>query len=87
MEIATFTELITNFGLPIALIVAMGVFIYIIYKQSVKREEKLMAELTECRVVNTKAIETLALYADRLTHIEGDITEIKDDLILIKDKV
>lgn len=81
MEIATFTELITNLGFPIALVVAMGFFIWKIYQQSVTREEKLIDELAECRKVNDKAIETLALYSERLGVIEADVKEIKENLI------
>ena len=81
MDINIFTELISTVGLPIALVIAMGIFIYKLYKDSVKREEKLTAEITENRIVNTKAIETIALYAERLTVIETDVKEIKDIVI------
>ena len=78
MEVGVFTELITTLGLPIALVIAMGAFIYKLYKDSVKREEKLTEEITENRKINAKAIETLALYTDRLGVIETDVREIKD---------
>lgn len=81
MDIALFTELIATLGFPIALVIAMGAFIWIIYKQSVTREEKLMAEITENRLVNEKAIETLTVYAERLGIIESDVKEIKDIVI------
>lgn len=81
MDIAMIGELITNFGLPIAMVIAMGAFIWIIYKQSVTREEKLMTELSECRAVNEKAIETLTIYAERLSVIENDVKEIKEIII------
>jgi hypothetical protein len=55
----------------------MGFFIWKIYQQSVKREEKLMQEITENRLVNEQAIETLALYAERIGVIEADIKDIK----------
>lgn len=87
MEIGLITELIATLGLPIALVIAMGYFIWIIYKQSVAREEKLMQEITENRLVNKQAIETIALYAERLTHIEEDIATMKSDVTVIKDKV
>ena len=80
-------ELITTVGFPIAMVIVLGWFIWHIYKQSVVREEKLMAEITENRLVNEKALETIALYAERLTHIEDNITEIKTDVTLIKDKI
>ena len=46
-----------------------------------------MAEITETRLVNEKAIETIALYAERLTHIEGNIEEIKNDVTQIKEHI
>ena len=76
----TLTELIVNFGFPIALVIALCAFIWVIYKQSVKREEKLMTEISECRAVNRKAIETLSIYAERLGVIETDVKEIKDKI-------
>ena len=87
MDLTAITELITNLGFPIAIVIALGYFVWTIYKQSVVREEKLMAEITENRLVNEKAIETIAKYAERLTHIEDNIAEIKNDVTLIKDKI
>lgn len=87
MTLEVITELITSMGFPIAMVIALGYFVWTIYKQSVTREEKLMAEITENRLVNEKAIETIAQYAERLTHIEGSIERIESDVILIKDKI
>ena len=81
MDITLFVELISTVGLPVALVIAMALFIYKLYKDSVKREDKLTAEITENRLVNTKAIETIALYAERLSVIETDVKEIKDIVI------
>jgi len=78
MDVTIWTELIGTLGFPIALVLAMGFFIWTIYKQSVTREEKLMTEITENRLVNEKAIETLTLYAERLGNIETDVKEIKE---------
>lgn len=78
MDMTVFTELIATLGFPIALVIAMGFFIWQIYKQSVEREEKLMTEIAENRIVNEKAIETLTLYAERLGNIESDVKEIKN---------
>lgn len=77
MDIAVVTELIGNFGFPIALVIALCWFIMKIYNQSVAREEKLMNEIAECRTVNNKALETLAVYSERLGAIETDVKEIK----------
>jgi preprotein translocase subunit YajC len=87
MDLGIITELITNLGLPIALVIAMAWFIYKIYKKSEEREETLMEEIKENRKINAQAIETIALYAERLTHIEDNVAEIKDDVILIKQKL
>lgn len=73
MDIALITEFISSLGFPIALVVAMGFFIWKIYQQSVTREEKLME-------VNEKAINTLASYAERLETIQNDVTTIKEKL-------
>lgn len=87
MEIGVFIELISTLGFPIALVIAMGFFIFKLWKQSAEREKTLMAEITENRLVNAKAIETISLYAERLTHIEANITEIKGDIGDIKQKI
>ena len=84
---AGIVELISSVGFPIVCVLALGYFVWHIYKQSVERENKLMAEITENRLVNEKAIDTIAKYTERLTHIEENINEIKDDVILIKDKI
>jgi hypothetical protein len=78
MDATIWTELISTVGFPIALVIAMGFFIWTIYKQSVAREEKLLTEIAENRMVNEKAIETLAVYAERLGVIENDVREIKE---------
>lgn len=78
MEVGMVTEIISTLGLPVALVVAMAWFIFKLWKQSAARETKLYEELAECRAVNKQAIETLALYADRLRNIETDVKDIKD---------
>ncbi len=87
MEIAAIVELVSTLGFPIVCVGALGFFIWHIYQQSVVREDKLMTEITENRLVNEKAIETIAQFAERFTHIEGDVEAIKNDVILIKDKI
>ena len=81
MDINVITELITGVGFPIAAVIALGFFVWKIYNQSVKREEKLLTEITENRLVNEQAIQTLTLYAERLGVIENDIKEIKSTII------
>ena len=80
-------ELIGTLGFPIVCVLALGVFVFKIYQQSVERENKLMSEIEKNRQVNEKAISTIALYAERLTQIEHNVTEIKNDVVLIKEKV
>lgn len=81
MTIEMITSLITTLGLPVVLILAMGWFIFKLWQQSAEREQKLYEELTKSREVNEKAISTLALYAERLTVIEEDVKEIKQNII------
>lgn len=87
MDIEVITNLITSVGFPIVCVIALGFFVWKIYNQSILREEKLMKEITENRIVNEKAIATIAQFAERFTHIETDVEVIKNDIILIKDKV
>ena len=87
MDVGTITQLIGTLGFPIVCVIALGFFVYKLWQQSAKREEKLMSEITENRLVNEKAIETIALYADRLTHIENNVEAIKNDVVAIKDKI
>ena len=85
MDTATITELIASLGFPIVCVLALGIFVYKLWQQSVTREEKLMAEITENRLVNEKAIETIAQFSGRFTKIEEDISTIKSDVSSIKE--
>jgi hypothetical protein len=87
MDVGTITQLIGTLGFPIVCVIALGFFVFKLWQQSAAREEKLMSEITENRLVNEKAIETIALYADRLTHIENNVEAIKNDVVAIKDKI
>lgn len=80
MELGVIVELITTVGFPIACVLALGVFVWHIYKQSVVREEKLMEEITENRLVNTKFAEIIAGYQVTLGEIKTDVKEIKETL-------
>ena len=71
-------KILTEFGLPVLMVLAMGWFIYKLWQQSKEREDKLME-------TNNKAIETITICTDRLTAIETDIKEIKQDVSLIKE--
>lgn len=72
--------LIGSLGFPIVCVIALGFFVWNIYKQSVVREEKLLTEITENRLVNTKFAEIIGQYEITLGEIKTDIKDIKDTL-------
>ena len=80
MEAATFIELIPTLGFPIVVCIALGWFIWHIYKASEKREERLMTEITENRIVNKQFAEIIGKYEITLGEIKSDVKEIKDTL-------
>lgn len=62
-------ELITQLGFPIACVVAMGYFIWTIYKQSVDREDKLMELLNKQNDkfdVQNEQLQAIALTQERI---------------------
>lgn len=99
--VTTLVELIPTLGFPIVCVIAMGIFIVYIYKQTTKanaenmeksqaqckqREEILYNEIKENREINAEAIKTIAKYAERLEVIQSDIKEIKTDITVIMAK-
>ena len=80
MEAMTLIELIPTLGFPIVMVIALGFFVYKLWQQSVKREEVLMAEITENRIVNTKFAEIIGQYEITLGEIRSDVKDIKDTL-------
>lgn len=80
MELGVIVELITTIGFPIAACVALGWFVWHIYKQSVERENKLMTEITENRLINQKFAGIIAQYEVKLDEIKTDVKDIKDTL-------
>lgn len=80
MDIATFVELIGTVGFPIVCVLALGIFVFKLWQQSVTREEKLMTEIAENRLVNTKFAEIIAGYEITLDEMKTDIRDIKDTL-------
>lgn len=87
MDVSIFVDLISTVGLPVALVIAMGAFIWKIYKRSEKREDELREEIKTNQATNAQAIATLGLYAERLGVIEEDIKEVKQDVLIIAEKV
>lgn len=81
MEAAALIELIPTLGFPIVLVLAMGWFIWKIYNQSVVRENTLMAEIAESRVINSQFAEIIAQYKVELNEIKVDVKDIKDTLL------
>ena len=86
MEYTWIVDLIGTVGLPVALVIAMGWFIYKIYKKSEQREDAMRTQIVECQKVNAQAIETITLYTERLTSIETGIKEVKQDVNLLLHK-
>lgn len=85
MELGVIIELIGTLGFPIVCVLALGIFVYKLWQQSVTREEKLMAEITENRVINTKFAEIIAGYDITLGEIKADVKDIKDTLQINQD--
>lgn len=71
---------IPTLGFPIICCLALGYFVWQIYKASERREEKLMTEITENRIVNTKFAEIIGQYEITLGEIKSDVKDIKDTL-------
>ena len=99
MDVSVIIEIISTLGFPIACVVAMGIFIFYVYKRQTEdaaanmekvqerckeREEKLFEEIKLNREVNAKAIETISHYAEKLDEIQQDIGDIKTDIAVIK---
>ena len=87
MDTSIIMDMISAVGFPIAMVIALGIFVYKLWQQSVTREEKLLAEITENRLVNEKAVQINAQFAERFSQIESDVSDIKEDVILIKNKL
>ena len=92
---------VAEVGFPIACVLAMGAFIFIIYKNTTKdnkeamaavqarcaeREDKLYQQIEKTQAINQKAIDTIAHYTEKLDTIQSDINEIKTDIITIMAK-
>lgn len=98
MDFTMIEQIITTFGFPIACVIAMGIFIYIIYKDTTKnhkadiekmseRENLLYQEIGKNREVIAQAIATISKYAEKLEVIQNDVNEIKTDVIKITEKL
>ena len=83
LEIPLLLEIIGTVGFPIAVCIAMGWFIFKIYKASEKREEQLREELKQNSEINGKFAEIIGKYSIEITEIKADIKDIKEDVIAI----
>ena len=87
MDVQTITSLITTVGFPIVCVIAMGWFIYKIYQKSLDRENELREEIKENQKINGKFAEIINRYSLELGDIKSDIKEIKEDIIVITEKI
>lgn len=100
-DLTAVSNLISNVGFPIAMVLGLMWFIYQIFLKTTAqneanmkqvqdrcaaREEKLYKELAEGRAINRQAISTIAQYAEKLGTIQSDISDIKADITVIKAK-
>ena len=101
MEAAAIIELIPTLGFPIVACIAMGWFIYLIFKKTTadnaanmekvqqrcaEREEKLYQQIEKNQEINGQAIATITLYAERLDVIQKDVSDIKTDIAVMMNK-
>ena len=84
---AAFVELISTVGFPIACVIAMGWFIYNIYNKSINRENELREEIKENQKINSRFAEIINRYSLELGEIKSDVKEIKEDIIVITEKM
>ena len=84
MDLAVIGEVIGTLGFPIAMVIALGYFVFQLWKQSVKREETLLGEITENRLINQQFAEIIGKYEITLGEIKTDIKDIKDTLNIDK---
>ena len=80
MEVGLLVELISTVGFPIACVLALGIFVFKLWKQSVEREKTLMSEITENRLINQKFAEIIGKYEVEIGEIKTDVKEIKQTL-------
>lgn len=102
MDLAAIESIIATFGFPIACVIALGIFVFIIYRDTNKnhketltnlqtkcqaREDKLYEEVSKNREIISQAIATISKYAEKLEVIQNDVNEIKTDVIKITEKL
>lgn len=90
---------IPTLGFPIVVVIALGIFIYMIYTDTTKenhenmlalheaskeREDKLFEEIAENRKINGKFAEIISKHEEKLDSIQQDVREIKTDITILK---
>lgn len=80
MDLSVFIELIGTLGFPIAVCIALGIFVFILWKQSAEREKTLMAEVIANRQVNEKFAAIIAQHEVQLEEIKTDVRDIKEHI-------
>lgn len=78
-------EVIGTVGFPILVALALGYFVYLLWKQSAEREDKLLEALAESRRINSEFTEIISKYNSELTEIKTDIRDIKTTIIAKED--
>ena len=99
MEATNFVYLISSLGFPIACVIALGWFAWYMVKHTnevnaanmsqlqancKEREDKLYKEIKENREINAQFAMIISKYETKLDSIQKDVSEIKGDMIAIK---
>lgn len=83
------TQVISTVGFPIACVIGLGYFVYIIYKnmttENQKREDKLYELVERSHINNEKLVEVNQEFVKVLETYKTDITDIKHDIEDIKE--
>ena len=102
MDVEQIAHLISTLGFPIVCVIGMAWFIWALIKRTTdqnesnmekvqknckEREDRLYEEIKLNREVNSKAIDTIAKYAEKLDVIQDDIDDIKTNITVISTKV
>lgn len=82
-----FVSLISTVGFPIACVIALGLFIWHIYKRSEQREDELRTEIAKSQEINNKFADIIAHYSVEISEIKEDVKEIKEDVIILADRI
>lgn len=83
-----YINLVQTLGFPIACVIAMGYFIFIVWnkmqEQNEKREEKLYSTLVEVNATNKEISETNKMLVEQF---RNDMAKVKDDIEDIKEVI